>query len=568
MNANANQSIEDNRTIELNSSSILDPTTELPSALLSEESQGDETKRQVQVGLIENRKTPRFSEETNKLLRSRLQYAALDIWIVLSLSFVGNLIAANHEWIVLRAFVLGSAIGSYLLLRGSRPFSQLGLRLFELTLFGGLAIQLGLMMATRLIYFAGLNDAVSVASTKYLYFTAFCLHVLTYSIFMPNTWKRAAVITTLIAIVPYAIWYLLLALNPTVMTLANQNKAVAPIPVTLIAALIGTFGSHIIHRARREAFQAKQLLQYRLLDRLGHGGMGEVYRAEHILLKRPCAIKLIQPGKANDQNTIDRFEKEVVATAKLSHWNTIDIYDYGRTPDGTFFYVMELLEGMNLQDLIYHHGPMDQSRVVYLLMQACLALNEAHESGMIHRDIKPANLFVTKRGGFWDVLKVLDFGLVKETSDDDARREKGAFCGTPGFMAPEQAFRYNEVDARSDIYALGAVAYYLLSGRPIFAKKSVVELIAAHANDPVPPLASFVPNILPKLEQIVLRCLSKFPEDRYATTSDLYADLSSTGLHEKWDATKAKAWWNDVSQPIGESSTGAATATMVSEGSV
>ncbi|MCU0713174.1 MAG: protein kinase [Pirellula sp.] len=547
MNVNAKQSIADSQTLELAPTSLLDPTTEISAEQVFDDSRRDETRRQFQVGVVENRKTPRFSEETSKLLRSRLQYAALDIWVVLTISFVGNLLASNHEWLILRTVVLVSALVSYLLLRGTRPFSPLGLRLFELTLFGGLALQLGLMMTSRLIYFASLNDAVSVASTKYLYFTAFCLHVLTYSIFMPNTWKRAAVVTTLIAIVPYAIWYFVIATNPSVLTLANQNKAVAPIPVTLIAALIGTFGSHIINRARREAFQAKQLLQYRLLDRLGEGGMGEVYRAEHILLKRPCAIKLIQPGKANDQHTIDRFEKEVVATAKLSHWNTIDIYDYGRTPDGTFFYVMELLEGMNLQELIYQYGPMDQGRVVYLLLQACLALNEAHESGMIHRDIKPANLFVTKRGGFWDVLKVLDFGLVKETSDDATNREKGAFCGTPGFMAPEQAFRYDQVDARSDIYALGAVAYFLLSGRPIFSKSNVIELIAAHANDPVPSLATIVPTISPKLEQIVLRCLKKFPEERYASTIDLYEDLMTTGLHENWDATKAKSWWSERS---------------------
>ncbi len=141
------------------------------------------------------------------------------------------------------------------------------------------------------------------------------------------------------------------------------------------------------------------------------------------------------------------------------------------------------------------------------------------------------------------------FRLVKETSDDDANREKGAFCGTPGFMAPEQAFRYNEVDARSDIYALGAVAYYLLSGRPIFVKKNVVELIAAHANDPVPPLTSVVPNISSELDRIVLRCLAKFPEERYASTNDLYADLNATGLQENWDATKAKTWWQNISRP-------------------
>jgi hypothetical protein len=559
MNAHPKQFSADSQTLHHDSSIQTDPTTEISVALESNQKPED-----IQVGGIRNRKSPRFSEETNQLLRSRLQYAALDIWVVLTISFVGNLFASNYEWLVLRTVVLISAMATYLILRGKRPFSHFSLRAFELVLFGGLTLQLGLMMTSRLMYFAGLNDATSLVSTQYLYSTAFCLHVLTYSIFMPNTWKRAAVITTLIAIVPYVIWYVLTALTPEILVLAKQNKAAAPIPVTLIAALIGTFGSHIIHRARREAFQAKQLLQYRLLDPLGHGGMGEVYKAEHILLKRPCAIKLINPSKANDPHTVDRFEKEVIATAKLSHWNTIDIYDYGRTPDGTFFYVMEFLEGMNLQELIYQYGPMEQSRVVYLLQQACQALMEAHESGMIHRDIKPANLFVTTRGGFWDVLKVLDFGLVKENSDDEATRQKGGFCGTPGFMAPEQAFRYNQVDLRTDIYALGAVAYFMLCGKPVFSKTNVVELIAAHANDPVPPIKSLVPNISPQLEQIVLRCLAKFPEDRYASTRDLYEDLKSTGLDQHWDSTKAKMWWSRTPLTTKNSDAGDDSGTLIS----
>jgi hypothetical protein len=221
--------------------------------------------------------------------------------------------------LLLRTVVLASVLLSYVLLRGKRPFSTIGLRGFELILFGGLALQLGLMMATRLNHFAVKEDATSMVSMQNLYFTAFCLHILTYGIFMPNTWKRAAVLTTSLALLPYAIWYGVIAFNPTVLSLANQNKAMAPIPVTLIAALIGTFGSHIINRARREAFQAKQLLQYRLQERLGRGGMGEAYRAEHVLLKRSCAIKLIHPSKVNDPHTVDRFEKEVIATAKLSY---------------------------------------------------------------------------------------------------------------------------------------------------------------------------------------------------------------------------------------------------------
>jgi hypothetical protein len=537
MNSNANNLSADAPTMELDTSAI-----EGSSSTNTSSSAGD-----FQVGVVDTVNRPRFSEETSTLLRSRLQYAALDILVVLSISYVGNFIAANYEWLILRSVVLASVLLSYVLLRGKRPFSGIGLRGFELILFGGLALQLGLMMASRLNHFAVKEDATSLVSTQNLYFTAFCLHILTYGIFMPNTWKRAAVVTTSLALLPYAIWYGVIAFNPTVLSLANQNKAMAPIPVTLIAALIGTFGSHIINRARREAFQAKQLLQYRLQERLGQGGMGEVYRAEHVLLKRSCAIKLIHPSKANDPHTVDRFEKEVIATAKLSHWNTIDIYDYGRTPDGTFFYVMELLDGRNLQEIIERHGAMEQSRAVYLLLQACQALHEAHQAGLIHRDIKPANLFITTRGGYWDILKVLDFGLVKEADDEESTRGKGKFCGTPAFMAPEQAFRYNEVDARSDIYAIGAVAYYLLSGRLVFSNKNVIELIAAHANDPVPPLASLGKKVAPDIETIVMRCLAKQPDDRYYSAQELHDALLATGLHKGWDSTQAKTWWQSHS---------------------
>lgn len=533
MNTNANNLSADAPTMELDTS-VLEG-----SSFKNSNSSGSD----FHVGVVDTDNRPRFSEETSTLLRSRLQYAALDILVVLSISFLGNFIAANHEWLLLRSVVLASVLLSYILLRGKRPFTSTGLRAFELILFGGLALQLGLMMASRLNHFAAKEDATSLVSTQYLYFTAFCLHVLTYGIFMPNTWKRAAVVTTSLALLPYAVWYGVIAMNPDVLTLANQNKAVAPIPVTLIAALIGTFGSHIINRARREAFQAKQLLQYRLQERLGHGGMGEVYRAEHVLLKRSCAIKLIHPSKANDPHTVNRFEKEVIATAKLSHWNTIDIYDYGRTPDGTFFYVMELLDGRNLQEIVERHGPMEQSRAVYLLLQACQALQEAHQTGLIHRDIKPANLFITTRGGYWDILKVLDFGLVKEADDEESTRGKGKFCGTPAFMAPEQAFRYDEVDARSDIYAIGAVAYFLLSGKLVFSNRNIIELIAAHANDPIPPLASERTTIAPELEAIVRRCLAKSPEDRYSSAQDLHDALLATDLHKEWNSTKGKNWW-------------------------
>ncbi len=217
-----------------------------------------------------------------------------------------------------------------------------------------------------------------------------------------------------------------------------------------MTALVATYAVHIINSARREAFKARQFGQYRLLERLGGGGMGEVFRAEHVLLKRPCAIKLIKAANEAERHAIARFEKEVKATAKLTHWNTVEIYDYGRTDDGTFYYVMELLPGMSLEDLVEKHGPLPPARVVYLLRQVCGALQEAHLAGLIHRDIKPANIFAAQRGGVYDVAKLLDFGLVKQRANesDGETASRESVSGTPLYMSPEQASAYEEVDAQ------------------------------------------------------------------------------------------------------------------------
>ena len=186
----------------------------------------------------------------------------------------------------------------------------------------------------------------------------------------------------------------------------------------LIAAVASVCGTHLINTLRREVFEAKQLGQYRLVKLLGAGGMGEVYLAEHRMLKRPCAIKLIHPDRAGDPRVLARFEREVRMTARLSHWNTVEIFDYGRTDDGTFFYVMEYLPGLSLEDLLERHGPLPAERVVHLLRQTCHGLREAHEVGLIHRDIKPGNIFAAQRGGLYDVVKLLDFGLVKPVGEN------------------------------------------------------------------------------------------------------------------------------------------------------
>jgi serine/threonine-protein kinase len=273
--------------------------------------------------------------------------------------------------------------------------------------------------------------------------------------------------------------------------------------------------------------------------------MGEVYLAEHQFLKRPCALKVIRPGKAVDPRTLERFMREVQLTATLSHPNTVEIYDYGRAEDGTYYYVMEYLPGLSLAELVERHGPLPPARAVYLLRQVCGALGEAHAAGLIHRDIKPSNIFAARRGGMDDVAKLLDFGLVRPAAAARASHlsEEGQILGTPPFMSPEQATGGRELDERGDIYALGAVAYHLLTGRPPFDEAGGIAALIAHARDPVLPPSRVRAGIPEDLERVVLRCLAKDPADRYPDAEGLERALGECACAGEWDQRRAAQWW-------------------------
>jgi serine/threonine-protein kinase len=295
---------------------------------------------------------------------------------------------------------------------------------------------------------------------------------------------------------------------------------------------------------RAQVREAKKLGQYHLEEKIGEGGMGTVYRATHAMLRRPTAIKLLRP-EITGEETIRRFEREVQQTSRLSHPNTVAIYDYGRTPDGVFYYAMELLGGADLDRLVRAHGPFPAARAIHVLRQACGALAEAHGAGLVHRDIKPGNIILCERGGVHDVAKVVDFGLVRDLRNVQGSLTRvGTICGTPETIAPE-VLSGSEAGPAADLYALGVVGCFLLTGKPIFDVTTAGELIGAHLHsDPVPPSARD-PSVPRDLEAALLRCLAKDPARRVPTAEALRADLAACAAAGRWTDEDAQRWWHD-----------------------
>ena len=321
----------------------------------------------------------------------------------------------------------------------------------------------------------------------------------------------------------------------------------------IIAVAVLLVGVHYINSLRTQAFAAKQLGQYRLTEKIGAGGMGEVWKAEHRFLVRPAAIKLIPAGMVDAQDParsqgLRRFEREAQSTASLRSAHTIELYDFGIAEDGAFYYVMEYLDGVDLERLIRRFGPLPAARAVYFLRQACESLAEAHEQGLVHRDIKPANIFTCRLGKRCDFVKVLDFGLAlsnQQASEFETRlTQDGALSGTPAYMAPEAA-RGLPLDERSDLYSLGCVGYWLLTGQLVFEANSAVAMAVSHVNDPpTPPSRRTELEIPPVLEKIVLDCLLKDPGSRPQTAEELAERLADSQSTTRWDQTSAREWWS------------------------
>jgi eukaryotic-like serine/threonine-protein kinase len=504
---------------------------------------------------------PCANTEMLALLRHRLRLAALIMASGFAVFLVRSLFDADNPYVtvtgrVVQAVVTLAMAGVAALLWSRRPLCVGPLRCLEIGVFGLAAAfftwlqgeQLTGELTQRVAHTEGdgqvLRVMLSALACRWL------VLIVLYGTFIPTTWRRCALMVGALMAVPLVhfavVGWTTEALRPYVWVgLLDMSLLLG------FGAAIAIFGSYKISTLQEEAFEARKLGQYRLKKRLGAGGMGEVYLAEHVLLRRPCAIKLIRPDQAGDATNLRRFEREVRETAKLTHWNTVEIFDYGRTADGTFYYVMEYLPGLSLQELVDQYGPLRPERAVHLLRQVCQGLREAHAIGLIHRDIKPSNILACERGGVPDVAKLVDFGLVRSSSplgNEAKLTQEGVVAGSPLYLSPEQARGWANLDARGDIYSLGAVAFFLLTGEPPFDRESPMEALMAHVYEQIRFPPEYDGAIPADLKAIVLQCLEKEPERRFQSVVALERALAQCRCAGLWTEERAAAWWREHDQ--------------------
>ena len=362
-------------------------------------------------------------------------------------------------------------------------------------------------------------------------------------LYVPSTARRTAVLSSValacIAVAGSAvvIW------QPEALSVPGPVWAVGSTLYGAVAVLIASVGSHVMYGLRSQVREAQKLGQYTLGRKIGEGGMGAVYEAHHALLRRPTAIKLLPKRKAGSDSMI-RFEREVQLTAELNHPNTVAIYDYGRSRDGLFYYAMEYLDGMDLETLVEVDGPQGAARVVHILLQICGALEEAHKRELIHRDIKPANILLCELGGVPDVAKVVDFGLVKELKGDSQMTTATMVAGTPAYISPEAVMAPETVGPGADIYSLGAVGYFLLTGGPLFTASSSMEMCVHHVRtEPAALSARTSAAISEQLTGVIMSCLAKEIADRPASAGALRAQLKAVPEAQDWSEEAALEWW-------------------------
>jgi serine/threonine-protein kinase len=461
---------------------------------------------------------------------------ALTVSYVLWFGFMGVDLAAIHYlqagrlayFAAVRCAVLAVSAIAFLLLRVDPKVGPSEGRLFAVDILVYTPAAIGI--ALLCVEFRGLASP---------YVPGFCLVLLSRTVTGAMPWRRGVVLTA----IPFGAFFAVLLgaafFSPRIATQIRDPAALTTLLINgayvLGAAFSLVVGGHIVWTLRRQIFEARSLGRYRLKRRLAAGGMGDVWLAYHPGLKRDVAVKILRPDERERSGlALARFEREVRSTAELAHPNTVRVFDYGVTEDGLWYYVMELLEGETLADYVSRLGPLPPARAVHIIGQAARALAEAHDRGIVHRDVKPENLFLTSLGGEHDFVKVIDFGIAKVQTNDGKMTETGSLLGTPAYMSPEMAMGLS-ADARSDVYALGSVLYFLLSGRPPFEAENAGALIFAQVNERVIPPSRVIGRPLPTdVEGVVMRALSKDPGDRFASAAEMALALASCSAAGKW----------------------------------
>jgi eukaryotic-like serine/threonine-protein kinase len=430
----------------------------------------------------------------------------------------------------------------------------------ELSLRTLYAIDLFYALGTGIIFASAAYIAWDFRVSAWANLLWSCFTMFLRTIVLPSTGRRTAVAGTLL-FAPMVLASIGLSIKGSP-ELPPSAYIGGMLMIANVVILLSTIGSRLIYGLRRQVNAAMRLGQYTLDSKIGEGGNGSVYRAHHALLRRPTAIKIMLPDRVG-ADTIDRFEREVQAMSLLTHWNTVAIYDYGRSPDGVFYYAMEYLDGIDLENLVIDFGPQPSDRVIAILVQMCGALNEAHRRNIIHRDIKPANVLLCERGAVPDVAKVVDFGLAKEINADTGGDSTRSILGTPAYIAPEAVTDPATIGPPADLYAVGAVGYFLLTGRRVFEAKTNLDLCIQHVTaTPKPPSTMTKNPIQPELEALILRCLAKSPAERPASADELAKLLRDVPSARVWSDASALQWWDDFRRLPRPASASASTLTI------
>jgi len=499
------------------------------------------------------------SQSNNSLVQTRLRGASLALgfgfaifafWTCIR-ELTSSSLHLGYGFLTIEMFSAATLIGIGIWLSRVPNASAGCLRWCELMIFGVPSVFFAVLHYLEIVFMAQIFELI-----PQMPMAGWILLIFSYAIFVPRSWVTILWVVITISLFPLIATLAAFAIHANVrdMLFFDASGVVEMILALVATVFASVSGVRMISYLRTKADEAKELGRYRLKEKIGSGGMGDVYLAEHRLMKRPCAIKVIRVEKAGDPRAIARFEREVKATSQLNHWNSISIFDYGRTSDGTFFYVMEYVRGLSVQELVSRKGPLAPARAVYLLKQICNALIEAHSIYLVHRDIKPANLMVTELGGAFDVVKLLDFGLAKPLTEslaqdgDSELTIAGSLTGSPLYMSPEQAMGDVPADHRSDIYAVGGVAFYMLTGRPAFEDGATLKVLLSqlHERAIAPSTArkkSLSPAISQGLDAIVLKCLEKSPTERFQSARELRDALNEIPESNEWNDRLAEKWW-------------------------